>query len=143
MATSKLLSLWDVADLLGIRRFALTNCRPYLQGFPKPVKGPGKTLLYPEHEVLAWAEGRDLKAALKAAYKTRRIEPHAEPAPVQSFNRHAKQFLSGAFLPQAQRNTVEFKKLVARTTQLKTTRIQLVHDWMLEDGPRATHRRVS
>ena len=139
----KLLSLWEVADLLGIRRFALTNCRPYLQGFPKPVKGPGKTLLYPEHEVLAWAEGRDLKAALKAAYKTRRTEPHAEPAPAQSFNSHAKQFLTGAYLPPAAKHAADFKKLVARTIQPKTTRVQLVHDWMLEDGPAATHRRAS
>ena len=69
MATSKLLSLWEAADLLGIRRFALTNCRPYLQDFPAPVKGPGKTLLYRQDEVKAWAKGRDVKAELKAAYR--------------------------------------------------------------------------
>lgn len=140
---TKLLSLWDVADLLGIRRFALTNCRPYLKDFPQPVKGPGKTLLYREDEALAWAKGRNLKAALKAAYKTRREQFGTGTQPDHCFNSHAKQFLTGAYLPPAAKHAVEFKKLVARTTQPKTIRVQLVHDWMLEDGPRATHRRAS
>lgn len=139
----KLLSLWEVADLLGIRRFALTNCRPYLKDFPQPVKGPGKTLLYRQDQALAWAKGRDLKAALKLAYKTRREQFGTGDYPDQGFNVAAKQFLTGAYLPPAAKHAADFKKLVARTTQPKTIRIQPVHDWMIEDGPRAKYRSAS
>lgn len=136
MATSELIDMRAIADLLGVCRFALCKSRAQLTDFPPVAKKQGKQMLFNQADVLAWADGRDLKADLKRFERERR-------KPKQAFNSHAKQFLTGAYLPPAAKHAADFKKLVARTTKPKTTRIKLVHDWMLEDGPRATHRRAS
>lgn len=146
MAASELLDRKQVSELLDQPKSALGCYMPYLTDFPAHVAKQGKNLLYDRDEVLRWAAGKDVKAIFAAANKARRNKRKAPEAAarVGGFdNSLCTQLAAGAFLPPAQRNTLVFKKLVARTTQPKTTRIRLVHDWMLEDGPRATHRRVS
>ena len=146
MAASELLDRKQVSALLGQPPSALGFYMPYLPDFPAHVAKQGNNLLYDRDEVLRWAEGKDVKAFCAAANKARRAKRKSPEAAgrVGGFdNSLCTQLATGAFLPPAQRNMLAFKKLVARTTQPKTTRVQLVHDWMLEDGPAATHRRAS
>lgn len=146
MAASELLNRKQVSELLGQSKSVFNSNLPYLTDFPPHVAKQGKNLLYDRDAVLRWAAGKDVKAIFAAANKARwkKQTPTEAAGRLGSFdNSLCTQLAAGAFLPPAQRNTLEFKKLVARTIQPKTTRVQLVHDWMLEDGPAATHRRAS
>lgn len=148
MGTSELLNSEQVSVLLNQPKWAMGNYRPFLTDFPAPVAKDKQTLLYRRSDVEQWATGKDIKALFAAANKTRRNKRKAALSAAKDDtaigpldNQLCRQFVTGAFLPAKQRQELALRKLAARTTQPKTHRIQLVHDWMLEDGPRATYRR--
>ena len=148
MGTSDLLNSEQVSVLLNQPKWALGNYRPFLPDFPAPVAKDKQTLLYRCSDVEEWATDKDIKALFAAANKIRRNKRKAALSAAKDNtaigpldNQLCRQFASGAFLPAKQRQALELRKRAARTLQPKTQRIQLVHDWMIEDGPRATHRR--
>lgn len=149
MATSELLNSEQVSIMLGLPKWTLGNYRPFLKDFPPAAAKQAQTLLYSLNDIERWAQGKDLKAIFSAACKARREQRKAAALAKTSEsdstldNPLCKAIAMGAFLPPADRQALEFRKLVARTTQPKTTRIRLVHDWMQEDGRCANQRRTA
>lgn len=146
MSKVEYICLTKIAELLGVNAIMLKNVRTYLDGFPK-AKQQGKHKIYSLPAVQAWASGKDIPALLSAANKQRVERCRAiASGKIQErpFNNHeASRFISGAYLPATQKQQIEYKKLVARTTQPKTKTVHLVFDWMLEDGRNAKYRSTA
>lgn len=62
------------------------------------------------------------------------------PAPGLSLNQLRKAFISGSFSTEEQKARLDFKKLVARSTQPKTRRVRLMFEWMLDDNATGNRR---
>lgn len=139
-------TIQQVAEMLDVSVSTLAKVHKQLQNFPGSIGrlDGTKRKLYSRSAIKKWMSSHDVKAQTSLA---RRVveEGNGSVRPyhrsTSAFNAMAVAFLKGALLPKKQKEQIEFRKMVARTTRPKTTRIQLVHDWMLEDGPRATHRR--
>jgi predicted DNA-binding transcriptional regulator AlpA len=130
MSAAEELTQAEVAELLGVNRHMLSKAAPYLQGFPSAGQIGGHRRRYQRAEILAWREGRDVKAEVSAAGSLARAgQPDAEET---AFNQLSRAFLVGAYDSPQQRDTVEFKKLVARQCKKPGGRlvITIVPDWM-------------
>jgi len=68
-----LLRLSKIADLLGVKTLDLHSARKHIAGFPAPKNATGILVFCPE-EVLAWAKDRDVKAAIREAFRLRRLQ---------------------------------------------------------------------
>ncbi|MBS4015799.1 MAG: hypothetical protein KGZ86_05140 [Candidatus Latescibacteria bacterium] len=68
-----LLRLSKIADLLGVKERDLHSARKYIAAFPPPKNATGILVFCPQ-EVLAWAKDRDVKAAIREAFRLRRLQ---------------------------------------------------------------------
>ena len=109
---------------------------PFIDGFPAPVfASSGRQIgkpRYRKQQFEAWAEGKDLREVMKAALalaNQRSDAPTASAA--QSIDLH-RRFTAGEFATPEQRQQIALKRLVARTTKPKTTRVSIIPDWMRE-----------
>lgn len=131
MSNTDLINSADAAQLVGVRVDVFMTARPYLADFPQPAAKKGNTLLYSRPAIARWSQGKNVKALFNCAHMRSKTESKAAAkAKTDAFNAQARAFAAGAFLPQAQKQTLEYKKLAARATQPKTTRVQVVPDWM-------------
>lgn len=129
-----LLTQKQVAELWGIHPRTLSKVIPYLNGFPaskSETTGRGGRKQYDKRAVLAWARHRNLDEDVRQALAKHRSCNCADDMTAQHL-RLARQFLSGAFDPKAKRQRHELRRMTARITQPKTTRVTLVHDWMTD-----------
>jgi len=145
MTTSKLINSAAAGELLGISSAYLVKWFKDLKDFPQGTKTPKRAYMFDRKAVIDWAKTHNIKTEMIAAKKRR-----AGINSPERFNKTAALFLSGrceteagvkSVLPPARQIQLDFKKLAARTTKPKTTRIRLVPDWTLEDGPNAKNRR--
>lgn len=127
MNDSNLVSSAVAAEIVGVSSAYLVKWFPWLEAFPKCVKTPHRAWLFPRKELVAWAHGRDIKAAFVQA-KRRKYAAVSNRFDCKA----AVEFLSGQYLPAEKRTQHEFKKIVARRLKPKTTRVHLVHDWMID-----------
>jgi hypothetical protein len=124
----------------------MSNAISSLDGFPAGRRLGRKGKHYRLDEVQRWAKGKDVAGLVRAANARRVAEQNVGPLaakPISPFNDLCLRFAAGEFLPAQQKQQIDFKRLVARTARPKTQSVHLVHDWMLEDGPRAQHRRTA
>jgi len=136
------LTLTEIADALNVQLVYLSAARPYLAGFPEPLEASGNCKRFNWDAVTAWAAGRDIAGEIKKAHAERRKQYSSKvhtPAPKSdkdkdAFNRAAARFLAGAYLPAQQRTEIQFKKLVARSTQPQTHTVRVRPAWYSEDA---------
>lgn len=132
---TELLTILDIAKQLGVSKPVMITVRPYLVGFPRP-KRVGKQQLYSAAGYKKWLRGRDVADVaqlVRDAYTNARHTRNRQYSEKQAgaINVvHSRAFLTGAFLPAEQREQLAYRKLVARTTHPKTTRVTVVPDWM-------------
>lgn len=120
------------AEMLNVSAHALKNCAARLEGFPQGRLVRSRRVLS-RRAVRQWAKGKDVPALIGRIYQDRAMGRET-PEKIAPFNAQAIGFLSSAFLPTPQRERLELRKLVARTTQPQTHRVRPVFDWMQEDG---------
>lgn len=142
--TPELANRDQLAQLLGIRQYYMRNTIRLLVDFPACEAKQGRFKLYRVSAVMAWAEGKDLPALVRASWAARsRAINHGKRHAVKPFNQLAVQMLRGDFLPATQRRQKQLKLLACRVSRPKTTRVSLQFDWMLEDGPHAKYRSTT
>jgi len=80
--------------------------------------------------VLAWAQGRDVKALVSAGGSQARAGGLDDES--TQFNARCRALITGAFAPADQRSRTELKKLVARQCHKPGKRliVTIVPDWM-------------
>lgn len=141
MTNPDLINLDGLSTLFGVPRGTLSNALSQFDGFPpgKQQRPGGK--FYNLAAVRRWAKGKDVAAMARQINARRWHESRTAQTPNQAFNAGCRRFISGEFLPAQQKQQIEFKRLVARTTQPKTQTQHLVFDWMLDEGPNAKDTR--
>lgn len=132
------LTISDIAKQLGVSKPVMITARPYLAGFPRSRRANNKMNYFSAAGFKKWLNGRDVA---DVAQMIRDVYANARHVRNKENNRKrssglsqgdARAFLSGAYLPAEQREKLEFKKLVARTTKPKTTTVTVVSDWMAD-----------
>lgn len=112
------------------------KAEPFMNGFPVPVlAGSGKQKGRPRYrrqQFEDWAQGKDLRQILQAALALANQRGEATSASAVKINDLHRRFTAGEFATPEQRQQIALKRLAARTTQPKTTRITIIPDWMKE-----------
>jgi hypothetical protein len=119
----------------------------FIPTFPKPQR-INHQLFFSVSQITAWAKTHDVQREVSHATTLRKkmASPFFDSRPNQPnqrFNQLATKFFAGQYLPEQQKQQIEFKKLVARNTQPKTQRQTLVFEWMLDEGPLSKYRRAA
>ncbi|OQW74833.1 MAG: hypothetical protein BVN35_09460 [Proteobacteria bacterium ST_bin11] len=129
MNDSEELSQAQIAELLGVNRHMLSKAAPYLPDFPIARQVGGRRRRYQRAEILAWAEGRDVKALVSAGGSQARAGGLDDKA--AAFNTRCREFISGAFVSQAQQQQNKLKRLISRQCHRPGQRraYAIVPDW--------------
>lgn len=146
MAADKLVNCSQLAKIFGVPKSSFSLATSGLSGFPAHKCQSRHGKFYSLAAVKAWAKGKDVAGqvrAINAAKKRKKYDGKIVNVDSGQFNEWCLRFAAGEFMPAQQQQQIEFKRLVARTVQPKTQTQRLVFDWMLEDGPRANHRRTA
>lgn len=119
----------QAAQMLDINKHLWRRTISRMPGFPAPINPGGRPLRYELEAVQRWAAGQtDIRGQFLEVDRQLRNDE----TPLSTFNKLCLQFAKGVFLPPAQKEALEFKKLIARTTRPHTTRVVLKPDWTID-----------
>lgn len=139
------INLKACAALLGVSRASFSEGGPGLDGFPRGER-KGRHVFFDKAAVLAWAEGKDVRALCNAAIRQRRSQnpspslirrlPEAKRAgSTQKALELGRRFAAGEFATAEQKAQFAMRRMTARLRQPKTIRVTLRPDWMIDKHP--------